>query len=47
MDIYDWMMKDGIRWWHFWNPGSGFLGGLIAGIVVFVPPAVFLLMFVD
>ena len=21
-------------WWKFWNPGSGVIGGLIAGVLV-------------
>lgn len=22
------------RWWHFWNPGSGLIGGVIAGALL-------------
>jgi hypothetical protein len=25
----------GAEWWHFWNPGSGFPGGVIACALIY------------
>ena len=25
---------DNAKWYHFWNPGSGFFGGLIPGMAI-------------
>ena len=24
------------KWWHFWNPGTGFSGGIICGVIAFI-----------
>lgn len=29
-----------VKWWHFWNPGSGVIGGVITGLLI-----IFLLIF--
>lgn len=31
MTFIDWLNKDA-KWWHFWLPQSGLLGGLLLGI---------------
>ena len=32
--IKDWMLN--AKWYHFWNPGSGFVGGCITGLIIVV-----------
>lgn len=36
-----WFVKDA-RWYHFWLPQSGFLGGLIMGVTLWVIIFVFI-----
>ncbi len=28
------ILIDNAKWWHFWNPGSRYGGGIILGIIV-------------
>ena len=34
------LLGDGVPVWHFWNPGSSLVGGLLFGAVVFGLPAI-------
>ena len=43
-------VQNGVKWWHFWNPGSGSIGGFIAGTLLtalLVLLIVLLIEFVD
>lgn len=31
------MVSSDVRWWQFWNPGSGAIGGLIMGMLLTIP----------
>jgi len=35
------------KWWQFWMPGSGAIGGIIFGIILWSPLFVYALFYID